>query len=338
MTRDLMQLTERHAEAADRGRIAAHADRNTAFAGMDARPGGAADLRQRRLCPRGRSKGCGRRHRAELGTVRQRRARNNHADARRERDPMRAGCPRSLSASGEASTCSISAPTTGSAGIGTDATEAETMRSALARMVDAHRRTLDQLPTGVAMFDADQRLTFYNAAYRALWASRCRVSRSRTDRLHFDRGIARGRQAAGADGFRRFPRMEGGRCTRPIAPTRPTEHVWHLPDGRTLRVVTTPNPDGGVTYLFHDVSERLDLERRFAGIDPGARRNPRQPGRRRRGVRQRRALAAAQHGLCAHVEALARGARRPASYRKDHDAMPAAARRRRHLAIAASRW
>ena len=58
---------------------------------------------------------------------------------------------------------------TGSAGIGLDATEAETMRVALARMVDAHRRTLDQLSTGVAMFDADHRLTFYNAAYRALW-------------------------------------------------------------------------------------------------------------------------------------------------------------------------
>ena len=41
------------------------------------------------------------------------------------------------------------------------------------------------------------------------------------------------------------------------------EHTWHLPDGRTLRVVTTPNPDGGVTYLFNDVTERLDLERRF---------------------------------------------------------------------------
>ncbi len=43
----------------------------------------------------------------------------------------------------------------------------------------------------------------------------------------------------------------------------PKEHTWHLPDGRTLRVVTTPNPDGGVTYLFNDVTERLDLERRF---------------------------------------------------------------------------
>ena len=28
-------------------------------------------------------------------------------------------------------------------------------------------------------------------------------------------------------------------------------------------MVTTPNPDGGVTYLFNDVTERLDLERRF---------------------------------------------------------------------------
>jgi signal transduction histidine kinase len=43
--------------------------------------------------------------------------------------------------------------------------------------------------------------------------------------------------------------------------------VWHLPDGRTLRVVTTPNPDGGVTYLFHDVTERLDLERRFQELN-----------------------------------------------------------------------
>ena len=48
--------------------------------------------------------------------------------------------------------------------------------------------------------------------------------------------------------------------------TEAKEHAWHLPDGRTLRVVTTPNPDGGVTYLFDDVTERLDLERRFDAL------------------------------------------------------------------------
>ncbi len=44
------------------------------------------------------------------------------------------------------------------------------------------------------------------------------------------------------------------------------EHEWHLPDRRTLRVVTTPNPEGGVTYLFDDITERLELERRFDAV------------------------------------------------------------------------
>ena len=40
------------------------------------------------------------------------------------------------------------------------------------------------------------------------------------------------------------------------------DHTWHLPDGRTLRVVTTSNVDCGGVYLSHDVTERLDLMRR----------------------------------------------------------------------------
>src|SRR5207253_11391499 len=42
--------------------------------------------------------------------------------------------------------------------------------------------------------------------------------------------------------------------------------TWDLPDGRALGVVTTPNPEGGVTYLFDDVTESLDLARRFDGL------------------------------------------------------------------------
>jgi len=148
---------------------------------------------------------------------------------------------------------------TGSAGIGTDATEAETMRSALARMVDAHRRTLDQLSTGVAMFDADQRLTFYNAAYRALWdLPAAYLGQGPTDSAVIEE-LRVGRKLPEQQNFREW-KVQLHEAYRAI---EAKEHVWHLPDGRTLRVVTTPNPDGGVTYLFHDVTERLDLERRF---------------------------------------------------------------------------
>jgi signal transduction histidine kinase len=148
---------------------------------------------------------------------------------------------------------------TGSAGIGIDATEAETMRSALARMVDAHRRTLDQLPTGVAMFDADQRLTFYNAAYRALWDLEAHyLDQGPTDSAIVEE-LRVARKLPEEPNFREW-KAQLHEAYRAI---EAKEQVWHLPDGRTLRVVTTSNPDGGVTYLFHDVTERLDLERRF---------------------------------------------------------------------------
>ena len=97
--------------------------------------------------------------------------------------------------------------------------------------------------------------------------------------------------------------MEGRSCTRPIGRSRPKEHEWHLPDGRTLRVVTTPNPEGGVTYLFDDVTERLDLAAPLRRADPRAGRDPRQSRRGGRGVRQRRPAAAVQSGVRPHVEA-----------------------------------
>ena len=152
--------------------------------------------------------------------------------------------------------------TSGSAGIGTDATEAESMRGALARLVDAHRRTLDQLPIGVASFDAKQRLTFYNAAYRALWDfDAVYLDQGPTDSALIEELRAAGKLPEQLD-FRNF-RAWKAQLHEAYRANDPKEHIWHLAGGRTVRVVTTPNPDGGVTYLFHDVTERLELERRF---------------------------------------------------------------------------
>ena len=150
----------------------------------------------------------------------------------------------------------------GSAGIGIDATEAEAMRGELKRLIDAHRRTLDQLATGVAIFGADQKLTFYNTAYRSLWELDTGfLDQSPTDSAVLDQ-LRAARKLPEEQDFRQWKAAlhEAYRATE----TR--EHLWHLPDGRTLRVVTTPNPQGGVTYLFEDVTERLDLMRRYDAL------------------------------------------------------------------------
>jgi signal transduction histidine kinase len=150
----------------------------------------------------------------------------------------------------------------GGAGIGIDVTEAEMMRGEIKRMVDAHRRTLDQLPTGVAIFGSDQRLTFYNAAYRSLWDLDAGfLDHGPSDSAVLDRLRADRKLPEEAD-FRQWKaQLQNG-----YRALEANEHTWHLPHGRTLSVITTPNPEGGVTYLFHDVTRRLDLERRYEAL------------------------------------------------------------------------
>jgi signal transduction histidine kinase len=151
----------------------------------------------------------------------------------------------------------------GSAGICQDVTELEALRSDFASTVDAHRRTLDQLSTAVAIFGANHNLAFYNSAYRTLWE----IDAGFLDRHPADSAVIDRLRAA-----RRLPEQQDFRAWkaqlhRAYRARDPATYEWHLPDQRTLRVVTTPNPDGGVTYLFDDVTERLNLERRFDALN-----------------------------------------------------------------------
>jgi signal transduction histidine kinase len=44
------------------------------------------------------------------------------------------------------------------------------------------------------------------------------------------------------------------------------EQWWHMPDGRTLRVIANPHPQGGATWVYENVTERLDLESRYNAL------------------------------------------------------------------------
>ena len=150
----------------------------------------------------------------------------------------------------------------GAAGIAIDASEAETLRSEVRRMIESHRRVLDQLATAVATFGADQKLTFYNEAYRALWdLDASFLDQGPTDSAVLDR-LRAARRLPEQQDFRQW-KTQLHEAYRAL---EAKEQEWHLPHGRTLRVVTTPNPEGGVTYLFDDVTERLDLERRYDAL------------------------------------------------------------------------
>lgn len=150
----------------------------------------------------------------------------------------------------------------GSAGIAVDATEAANLRAALERMAEAHRRMLDQLSSGVAVFDASRRLTFYNDSYRRLWDfDRAFLDDNPDDSSVLDK-LRVARKIPEQPDFRAW-KNKLFEAYRAIEPAKDT---WYLPDGRALSVVTTPNPEGGVTYLFDDVTESLKLARQNDGL------------------------------------------------------------------------
>ena len=104
------------------------------------------------------------------------------------------------------------------------------------------------------------------------------------------------------------------------------DHWWHLPDGRTIRVVANPQPKGGVTWVFENLTEKMDLESRYTHGGARAGRDARQSGRRRRGVRPRRAHPPVQPGLRRAVGAVGRHRRPEDAYLGDPGALRRAGR------------
>jgi len=151
---------------------------------------------------------------------------------------------------------------TGFAGFATDMSELEAVRADLQRQMDAHVRTLDNLKTAVAVFDSSQRLVYRNSGFDTLWS--------------LDPGFLDGQPSDGEildrlRAERRLPELGDYRSWKAgvhaaYTATRAGEDWWYLPDGRTVHVVTSPNPQGGVTYLYDDVTERFTLESRFNAL------------------------------------------------------------------------
>ncbi|MGQ4273941.1 ATP-binding protein [Terrihabitans sp. B22-R8] len=147
-------------------------------------------------------------------------------------------------------------------GMAIDVSDLEDVRGDLARRTASHRKTLDELHTGVAIFRADGRLAFHNQAFRQIWKlDPGFLIQEPTDSTIWDR--LRGEEALPEPPNFREWKAQLQEAYRAV---EPREHWWHLPDGRTMRVVQTPNPEGGVTYLFDDVSERINLESRYNSL------------------------------------------------------------------------
>jgi signal transduction histidine kinase len=145
----------------------------------------------------------------------------------------------------------------GSIGFALDITQLDDARQELERHGAANRDVLDQIRTAVAIFGPDRSLRFFNKAYTDLW----RIDSDWLATQPKDGEILEAlREARRLPEQANFPQWKRKRMALYTKVVSEPEELWHLPDGRTLRVVVRPHPHGGLVYLYDDVSDQLALE------------------------------------------------------------------------------
>lgn len=148
-------------------------------------------------------------------------------------------------------------PNGGVVGSAIDVTASSEAETKLRQHLDAHADTLDRLATAVAIFGPDRKLTFYNRAYVRLWG---------LPEAWLDAHPSEGEILDRLRELRRLPEQPDFRAWKQDrlklfeSLDHHPEELWHLPGGKTLRVVTQPHPFGGLIFLYEDVSDQLRLE------------------------------------------------------------------------------
>ncbi|MBI4723483.1 MAG: PAS-domain containing protein [Rhodomicrobium sp.] len=155
----------------------------------------------------------------------------------------------------------------GSGGAAFDVAPLAIAQDELDRQMEAHSRTLDKVSTGVAVFGADRKLVYGNDAFARIWALDEAWLKQGPAAAEFFDLLRQRRLLPEQPDYRKW------RDSRLLAwdNSRTLDELWHRPDGRTVHVVTDCRNDGGITFLFDDVTEKLSLERQYHSLIEGQR-------------------------------------------------------------------
>lgn len=147
----------------------------------------------------------------------------------------------------------------GSFGIAVNVSETEAVREELKRTLQSHAETLDHLTTPVAIFDGEQRLQFYNQGFQVLWGLEMAfLERKPNNGELFERLRAEAKLPEQLN----WKQWKDAALSVYRALDTQTD-LWHLPNGQTLRVFATARPQGGATWVFENLTEKVDLETRY---------------------------------------------------------------------------
>lgn len=145
-------------------------------------------------------------------------------------------------------------------GYAIDYTGMENAQTELERHISAHHDVLEYLGTAIAVYGNDKRLTFYNAAFAALWQLEEEYLSSEPTFGEVLEKLRETRRIPEQADFQSFKKSQSDMFHRLL---EPKQELLHLPDERTLKLMIIPNPLGGLMFSYENVTDRFALERNY---------------------------------------------------------------------------
>jgi signal transduction histidine kinase len=142
-------------------------------------------------------------------------------------------------------------------GYAQDMTREEELRKEQTRYASANKELLEQLGSAIGIFDAAQKLEFYNSAFSQLWHLEEQYLNTHPRLGDIMEKLREARRLPEQIDFRRFKEGWLSMFTSLITPH---EEMLYLPDASALRMLAVPHPMGGLMMTFEDVTSRLELE------------------------------------------------------------------------------
>lgn len=142
-------------------------------------------------------------------------------------------------------------------GFAQDITHEEELFQEIDNNKKAYYSLLEQLRSAIAIYDTDQRLSFYNSSFAQLWSLEEGWLNTKPKLGEIMEKLRETRRLPEQADFKSFKNIWIGMFTSLI---EPHEDMLYLPDGSALRMFVVPHKLGGLMMTFEDVSSRLELE------------------------------------------------------------------------------
>ncbi|MBS70207.1 MAG: hypothetical protein CML91_01760 [Rhodobiaceae bacterium] len=137
-----------------------------------------------------------------------------------------------------------------------DKTKEDTQNQLLDKQNETNLQLMNRLNSPVAIFGQDQSLVFFNSAFESFSMLTYEYLNNKPTESEILDSMRQKEILPYQANFQEWKKKQ----LNIYETLNDREQWWYLQDGRTLRLLSQPNPMGGVTHIFENHTERLALE------------------------------------------------------------------------------